>query len=128
MKLGQSSLPSQRVLMLIAGINHGRLVLDVFLTPLPPDTTPCNAGHSRRNLVCLFLERFPGATLHLGQGRPPRPYHVRPQGSAATFGAPAILLKNSRPQPILKFHSFSSLDYRAHHGLPVKIFQLLSLP
>ena len=33
LKLGQSPLPSQRVLMLIAGNNHGLPVLDVFLTP-----------------------------------------------------------------------------------------------
>ena len=36
LKLGQSPLPSQRVLLLIAGIIHGRPVLDVSLTPLPP--------------------------------------------------------------------------------------------
>ena len=44
LKLGQSPLPSQRVLLLIAGIIHGRPVLDVSLTPLPPESTPCNAG------------------------------------------------------------------------------------
>ena len=46
-----------------------------------------------------------------------RPCHIRLQGSAATIGAPAILLEDSRPQAILKFHCPSSLDYRAH---PVK--------
>ena len=34
LKLGQSPLPSQRVLLLIAGIIYGRPVLDVSLTPL----------------------------------------------------------------------------------------------
>ena len=34
LKLGQLPLPSQQVLMLNAGIIHGRLVLDVSLTPL----------------------------------------------------------------------------------------------
>ena len=33
------------------------------------------------------------------------------------MGAPAILLEDSRPQAILKFHCPSSLDYRAHQGL-----------
>ena len=64
------------------------------------------------------LDRFPGATLHLGQGRPPRPCHIRLQGNAATIGAPAILLKDSRPQANLKLHRPSSLDYRARHRLP----------
>ena len=39
--------------------------------------------------------------------------------SADATGAPAILLEDSRPQAILKFHRPSSLDYRARHGLPV---------
>ena len=55
-------------------------------------------------------DRFPGATLHLGQGRSPRPCHIRLHGSLATIGAPAILLEDSRPQPILKFHRPSSLE------------------
>ena len=33
LKLGQSPLPSQRVLLLIAGIIDGRPVLDISLTP-----------------------------------------------------------------------------------------------
>ena len=32
-------LPSQRVVLLTAGIIHGRPVLDVSLTPLPPEST-----------------------------------------------------------------------------------------
>ena len=85
--------------------------------------TPRNAGHGRRNSVCLYRTGFLG--LHYTwvkaglQGRPPRPCHIRLQGSAATIGAPAILLEDSRPQAILKFHLPSSLDYRARHGLPV---------
>ena len=68
-----------------------------------------------------ILDRFPGTTLHLGQGRPPRPCHIRLQGSAATIGAPAILLEDSRSQAILKLNHPSSLDYRARHGLPVSL-------
>ena len=67
------------------------------------------------------LDRFPGTTLHLGQGRPPRPCHIRLQGNAATIGAPAILLKDSRPQANLKLHRPSSLDYSARHGRPVQV-------
>ena len=47
------------------------------------------------------------------------PYHL--QGSAATIGAPIILLEDSCLQAILKFHHLSSLDYKAHHRLPVDI-------
>ena len=65
------------------------------------------------------LDRFPGTTLHQSQGWPPRPCHIRLQGNAATIGAPAILLKDSRPQAILKLHRPSSLDYSARHGRPV---------
>ena len=36
LKLDQSVLPSQQVLVLIAGIIHDRPVLDVSLIPLPP--------------------------------------------------------------------------------------------
>ena len=68
-----------------------------------------------------ILDRFPRATLHLGRGRPPRLCHIRLQGSAATIGAPAILLEDSRPKAILKLHRTSSLDYRASHGLSVLI-------
>ena len=60
LKLGQLPLPSQRVLLLIAGIIHGRPVLDVSLTPLPPESTPSNAGHGRRNSVFLFWTGFLG--------------------------------------------------------------------
>ena len=60
LKLGQSPLPSQQVLLLIAGIIHGRPVLDVSLTPLPPESTPGNVGHGRRNLFCLFWTGFLG--------------------------------------------------------------------
>ena len=59
MKLVQLQLPSQGVLLLIAGIIHGRPVLDVSLTLLPPESTPCNAGHGRRNLVYLFWIKDP---------------------------------------------------------------------
>ena len=41
--------------------------------------------------------------------------------SADATGAPAILLEDSRPQAILKFHRPRSLDYRARHGLPVAL-------
>ena len=59
-KLGQSPMPSQQVLVLIAGIIHGRPVLEVSLTPLPPESTPCIAGHGHWNLVCLFWTGFQG--------------------------------------------------------------------
>ena len=49
----------------------------------------------------------------------PKACHVRLQGSVATIGEQAILLEDSHPQAILKFHHSISLDYRAHHGLPV---------
>ena len=38
---------------------------------------------------------------------------------AATTRAPAASKVDSHPQAILKFHHSISLDYRAHHGLPV---------
>ena len=60
LKLVQSPLPIQRILLLIARIIHGRLVLDVSLTPFPPESTPCNAGHVRRNSICLFWTGFLG--------------------------------------------------------------------
>ena len=44
LNLGQLPLPSQRVLLLIAGIIHDRPVLHVSLKPLPPELTPSNAG------------------------------------------------------------------------------------
>ena len=37
----------------------------------------------------------------------------------------AVATLNSRPQAILKFQRPSCLDYRAHHGLPVKNRYLL---
>ena len=43
-------------------------------------------------------------------------------GAAATR-IPAASKEDSRPQAILKFHSPSSLYYRARHGLPVIITQ-----
>ena len=109
LKLGQLPMPNQQVLLLIAGIIHGRPVLDVSLTPLPPESTPCNAGHDCRNSVCLFLDRLPGAPLLLGQGQQPRPCHIRLQGSPATIEALAILLEDFHPQAILRFHHPSSL-------------------
>ena len=121
LKLGQLPLPNQQVLVLIAGVNHGRPVLDVSLTPLPPESNPCNAGHGSRNSICLFWTGLSWVTLHLGQGKPPRPCHIRLQGSLATIRAPAVLLEDYRPQAILKFHRPSSLDYRACYGLPVII-------
>ena len=60
LKLGLLPLPSQRGLLLIAGIIHGRIVLDVSLTPLPLYSTPCNAGHGHRNSSCLFWTGFLG--------------------------------------------------------------------
>ena len=39
---------------------HGKPVLDVSLTPLPPESTLWNAGYGRRNLVCLFWTGFLG--------------------------------------------------------------------
>ena len=58
LKLGPLPLPSQRVLLLIAWIIHGRPVLNVSLTPLPPESTSCNAEHGCMNLVCLFRTGF----------------------------------------------------------------------
>ena len=78
--------------------------------------TSCNAGHGRRSLVCLYWTGFLG--LHYAwvkaclQG-------LAISDSKVTMRAPAILIEDSRPQAILKFHHPSSLDYRAHHGLPV---------
>ena len=112
-KLCQLPLPHQRVLVLIAGINYGRPVLDVSLTPFPPELTPCNARLGCINLVCLFWTSFLGLHLHLGPGQPPRLCHIRLQGIVATIGAQAILLKKSRPQAIIKSHHPVSLDYRA---------------
>ena len=50
-----------------------------------------------------ILNRFPGATLHLGPGRPPRPCHIRLQGSAATIGAPAMSWRTAVLKPSLNF-------------------------
>ena len=49
---------------------------------------------------------------------PPR---IDPRLGAAALRAPAASREDSRPQAILKFHRPSSLDYRAHHGLPVNL-------
>ena len=55
LKLGQSPLPSQGVLMLIAGIIHGRLVLDVSLTPLPLESSvEIEVGMKRVNIRVTF--------------------------------------------------------------------------
>lgn len=51
-------MPSERVLMLIAGIFHGKLVQDVFITPLLPTILSRNMGHSHKN-----LDMFPGSTI-----------------------------------------------------------------
>ena len=69
--------------------------------------------------TCLY--KFLGPTLHLGQGLPQRPCQIRHQFSVVTIGVPVIPLEDSRPQDNLKFHHFSSLDYRARHGLLVTI-------
>ena len=60
--------------------------------------------------------------VHLPQGHasPHKGSDIDQGISADTTGAPAILLEDSRPQAILKFHHPSSLDYRARHGLPDK--------
>ena len=60
LKPGQLLLPSQWVLVLIDTIIHGRLVIDVSLTPLPPMLTSCNVGQGCRNLVCLSWTGFLG--------------------------------------------------------------------
>ena len=64
-----------------------------------------------------ILDKFLGPTLHLGQGLPQRPCQIRHQGSVVTIGLPVIPLEDFRPQAILKIYHFSSLDYRACHGL-----------
>ena len=86
--------------------------------PLEPNSMQWGTWSQEFDLP--IQERFSRATLHLGRGQPQRPCHIRLQGSVATIGAPAILLEDSRPQAILKFHHPSSLDYRARHGLVIK--------
>ena len=85
-----------------------------------------NAKRDTGEFGLSILYRFPGATLHLGQGWPLKPGHIRLQGSPATVGTPAILLEDSRPQAILIFNRSSSLDYRARQGLPVYLRHVLS--
>ena len=46
-------------------------------------------------------------------------FEIYPRIDAATTSAPEAFKKDSRPQAILKFHSPSSVDYRARHRLPV---------
>ena len=87
--------------------------------------------HTARNSLTIFFIQsaiLTTVTPYLGQGKPPRPCHIRLQGNAATIGAPAILLEDFCPQAILKFHMPSSLDYSAHHGRPViKVVHIISL-
>ena len=47
------------------------------------------------------------------------PYDNHTIGAAA-LRAPAASREDTHPQPILKYHRPSSLDYRARHGLSVK--------
>ena len=58
--LGQSLMPSQQVLVLIAEIVHGRPVLDVYLEPLPITIHSYNARHGRMNFICLYWTVFLG--------------------------------------------------------------------
>ena len=44
--------------------------------------------------------------------------------SADAIEASAVLQEDSRPQAILKFHRPRSLDYRARHGLPVRVVRI----
>ena len=67
-----------------------------------------------------------GSTLYLGmdQGQCTHPgalgvCRIDPGLGAAATRVPAASREDSRPQAILKLHRPSSLDYRAHHGLPV---------
>ena len=48
MRLGQYPMTNQKILVLIAGIIHGKPILDIFLRPLPPIIQLCNAEHGRR--------------------------------------------------------------------------------
>ena len=94
---------------------HGKPVLDVSLTPLPPE---CNAGHGRGNSVCLYWTGFLG--LHYTWVK------VGLQGLAISDSKVERQLQGHQQSswrtPILNsssIHHPSSLDYRAHHGLLV---------
>ena len=100
--------------MLISGIIYGRLVLDVYLTPLPQTNYSCIEGHSRRNFICLYWSGF------LGLHYPWVKVGLKGlaisdlKGSVVTIEVPEILLPSST---ILKFYCLSNLDYKAYHRL-----------
>ena len=50
MRLGQYPMTNQKVLVLIAGIIHGKPILDMFLTQLPPIIQLC-----RQNMALAFM-------------------------------------------------------------------------
>ena len=54
------------------------------------------------------------------QPAPPGGFDIDPRIDAAAQRAPAASKEDFHIQAILKFHPPSSLDYRAHHGLPVR--------
>ena len=58
------------------------------------------------------------------QPAPPGGFEIDPRIGAAVTTAPAASKVDSCPQAILKFHSPSSLDYRARHGLLVSLVLL----
>ena len=109
---------SQKVLVLVGVIIHGRPVLS--LTPLPPTIQSCYEGHNCRNLVCPAHIKIEQVSLAYTTPR------SRPSSKTAkldlkvgviTIGVLAILEEDFRPQAILELHLLSSLDYSAHQGL-----------
>ena len=81
------------------------------------------AGRGHFGLLSAYPRR-----VHLPQGHasPHKGSDIDQGISADTTGAPAILLEDSRPQAILKFHRPRSLDYRVRHELPVDLLECIN--
>ena len=58
-----------------------------------------------------------------GPTHTPRGFSINPRLDVVAIRAPSGSGKDSHSQAILKQHNFSSLNYRAHHGLPVILTQ-----
>ena len=83
-------------------------------------TSPMRTTQQNWNLVCKEGPYDNHTTLRTNP-HPQGGFGVDPRIGAAALRAPTASRGDSNPHAILKFHHSSSLDYRACHGLPVRL-------
>ena len=94
---------------------------------LPPHKS-CNTTHARNlaelefGLTRILFDNHTAPMTNLSPSVRSGCAGIDPGLGAATTRVPAASREDSRSQAILKLHRPSSLDYRAHHGLPVESF------